>query len=126
MTVGARVPDPKKEQQAKVTGCRVALVRAQSRCASGSSAAREGCIHRSRHGGRPQHTLQKKPKVFGFLNTKVLFYRVRCESNKRGKWAVEMRNAEWIVVMEGAPSTLKKPKVFGFLNTKVLFKKGSM
>jgi hypothetical protein len=37
-----------------------------------------------------------------------------------------MRNAEWIVVMEGAPSTLKKPKVFGFLNTKVLFKKGSM
>ena len=74
MTVGARVPDPKKEQQAKVTGCRVALVRAQSRCAcaSGSSAAREGRIPFTSWRG-PQHTLQKKPKVFGFLNTKVLF-----------------------------------------------------
>jgi hypothetical protein len=73
MTVGARVPDPKKEQQAKVTGCRVALVRAQSRCASGSSAAREGRIPFTSWRAPAAHSAKKAEGLRLFEYHKVLF-----------------------------------------------------
>jgi hypothetical protein len=77
MTVGARVPDPKKEQQAKVTGCRVALVRAQSRCASGSSAAREGRIPFTSWRAPAAHSA-KKAEGLRLFEYQGFVYRGRC------------------------------------------------